>query len=185
MSEPFLGEIKMFGGNFAPRGYAFCAGQLFSVSQNTALYAILGTTFGGNGQTTFALPDLQGRSPVGTTVQSGSGLRVVTLGEAEGTETNSLTFSQMPPHNHVVTLAASLKTADTDIPGPAQVLAKSTDSSLAPANIYGNIPASTDLTTLHGGTCSISGSGQPISNLSPYLGVSMIIATQGMFPMRN
>ena len=100
MSEPFLGEIKMFGGNFAPRGYALCNGQLLAIQQNTALFALLGTTYGGNGQTTFALPDLRGRVPMSS--GQGPGLTSRTLGEMSGSENVTLLSNQMPAHNHSV-----------------------------------------------------------------------------------
>ena len=98
MSEPFLGEIIMFAGNFAPRGWALCNGQILSIAQNTALFSILGTTYGGDGQSTFALPDLRGRVPTGT--GQGPGLPAVVLGEAAGTPTVTLTINQLPTHNH-------------------------------------------------------------------------------------
>lgn len=98
MSEPFIGEIIMFAGNFAPRGWAFCAGQILPIAQNTALFSILGTTYGGNGQTTFALPDLRGRVPTGQ--GQGPGLPAVDLGEIAGTPTTTLTINQLPAHNH-------------------------------------------------------------------------------------
>src|SRR5215212_11299169 len=100
MSEPFLGQIMMFAGNFAPRGWAFCSGQILPIAQNTALFSILGTTFGGNGQTTFALPDLRGRAPVGP--GQGPGLSNIDLGQPSGTENVTLISSQMPIHNHSV-----------------------------------------------------------------------------------
>ena len=114
-SEPFLGEISMSGFNFAPRGYAFCAGQLLSISQNTALFVLLGTTFGGNGQTTFALPDLRGRVPMGE--GSGPGLTPKTLGEVSGAETTTLTTNQIPQHNH--SLNAVSDAGDTSSPANA------------------------------------------------------------------
>src|SRR3954467_10025114 len=98
MSEPFIGEVRMFGGNFAPRGWAFCNGQLLSISQNTALFSLLGTTYGGNGQTTFALPNLQGRVPMH--VGQGPGLTNRTQGEVAGTETHTLNANEMPVHTH-------------------------------------------------------------------------------------
>src|SRR4051794_30340022 len=105
MATPFIGQISLFGGNFAPRGWAFCNGQLLAVSQNTALFSILGTTYGGNGQTTFALPDLRGRVPVH--FGQGPGLSPYQLGEVGGTETTTLNVNQLPPHTHAVAPAAS------------------------------------------------------------------------------
>src|SRR5262245_39378135 len=109
MSEPFLGQIRMFAGNFAPRGNAFCMGQILSIAQNTALFSLLGTTYGGNGQTTFALPDLRGRSIVG--MGQGPGLTNITQGEVGGTETVTLLITQMPAHNHAATATSTLQGA--------------------------------------------------------------------------
>src|ERR687884_310806 len=100
MSEPFIGLVTIFAGNFAPRGWALCQGQLLPIAQNTALFSILGTTYGGNGQTTFALPDLRGRAPIGT--GQGPGLPSYTLGEAAGSPSITLLSTQMPMHNHLV-----------------------------------------------------------------------------------
>src|SRR4051812_19628298 len=102
MSEPFLAEIMIFAGNFAPRGWAFCNGQILSIAQNTALFSLLGTTYGGNGQTTFALPDLRGRVPIG--VGQGPGLSSISLGEVGGTENVTLLTTQMPMHDHTATV---------------------------------------------------------------------------------
>src|SRR5947208_9525764 len=115
---PFLGGIFMFAGNFAPRGYALCQGQLMSIAQNTALFSILGTTYGGNGQTTFALPDLRGRAPVGQ--GQGPGLSNISLGEVAGSETVTLLSTNMPSHNHTVGCdggGSSSLTPVNDIPG--------------------------------------------------------------------
>src|SRR6476619_6096122 len=100
MSEPFMAEIVLFAGNFAPRGWAFCHGQILSIAQNTALYALLGTTYGGDGQTTYALPDLRGRVPVGT--GQGPGLLNINLGEMSGEPTHTLIITEMPAHNHTL-----------------------------------------------------------------------------------
>ncbi|QBF26460.1 phage tail protein [Pseudomonas tructae] len=177
MSEPFIGEIKMFGGNFAPRGYAMCTGQLMAISQNAALFSILGVTYGGNGQTTFGLPDLQGRSPVGW--GQGPGLVNVDLGESAGSQSMTLSVQQMPIHSHQVLV--STEAASTDKGGPALVLAQSADVNLGTVNVYGNPTA---LTSLWPQTCSNVGGSQPFDKRSPYLGISMIIATEGIFPSR-
>ena len=100
MSQPFIAEIRMFAGNFAPRGWAFCQGQIMSIAQNTALFSLLGTTYGGNGQTTFGLPDLRGRVPVGT--GQGPGLGAINLGEIAGESAHTLISTEMPQHNHLV-----------------------------------------------------------------------------------
>src|SRR4051794_10683767 len=110
MSEPFIGEVIMFAGNFAPRGWALCQGQLLSIAQNTALFSILGTTYGGNGQTTFALPDLRGRVPLGQ--GQGPGLSSYVLGEVAGNENVTLISTQMPQHNHL--LNCNSDSANTD-----------------------------------------------------------------------
>src|SRR5579862_682999 len=122
MSEPFLGEIKMFGGNFAPLGYATCDGQLMAINQNQALFSILGTTFGGDGQVTFSLPDLRGRHPVH--VGQGAGLAPRILGEMSGQESVQLTMNQMPAHTHQLTAVSTGGTTGT--PGPGEFLAQST-----------------------------------------------------------
>ena len=114
MAEPFIAEIRLFAGNFAPRGWAFCDGQLLSISQNTALFSLVGTTYGGDGRTTFALPDLRGRVPVG--VRQGSGLSSRNLGERGGAETASLGVDHLPPHSHPVSLRASSQRGDSSDP---------------------------------------------------------------------
>lgn len=167
MAEPFLGEIRLFAGNFAPKGWAFCDGQLLPISQNTALFSILGTTYGGNGQTTFALPDLRGREPIHA--GQGPGLQSYTLGESAGEEAVTLNVNQLPAHTH----AQPATNADegTNKPGSA-VPAK--------GGVYAG---SSDGTTMSPTT--VSGGSQPHDNRSPYLTVSFIIALQGIFPSRN
>lgn len=176
MSEPFIGEVIMFAGNFAPRGWAFCAGQLLSIAQNTALFSILGTTYGGNGQTTFALPDLRGRVPVGT--GQGPGLTSITLGEMSGTETVTLLTTQMPAHTHTATgsIKASTAAANDTLPtgnypsdGGAYQSASDTNMNASGLNI----------------TVGISGNSQPVPIRNPYLGMNYIIAIEGIFPSRN
>jgi microcystin-dependent protein len=172
VSEPFIGEIKMVGFNFAPRGYAQCNGQILSIAQNTALFSLLGTTYGGNGQTTFALPDLRSRIPVH--VGQGPGLSDYSLGQASGTETVTLSAGQLAPHGHTVN-------------------ASTTATSKNPAN---NVPAVTGAgssyaatptpgTTMNAGMVTGGGSGQPHNNLQPYLCVNFVIALEGIFPSRN
>lgn len=176
MSEPFLGEIRMFGGNFAPRGWAFCDGSLLSIAQNSALFAILGTTYGGNGQTTFALPDLRGRAPLNW--GQGPGLTPRTLGESSGSETVTLISTQMPAHTHAI--GAHSGQGDTFSPEGA-VAAAAVDSSQQPLNIY-----STSVnTTMAAQTVSASGGSQPHQNMQPFLCVSFIIALEGIFPSRG
>jgi microcystin-dependent protein len=187
MSEPFIAEIKMFGGNFAPRGYAFCNGQLMSIAQNTALFSLLGTTYGGDGQTTFGLPDMRGRSPVqwGT----GNGLNPVQIGEAAGAESVTILSSQMPIHNHTATVAGQIHAYGA--PGGARgpngnlLAADSTGDT-----IYQDGATAPDVTLAAASltataTIGTAGGSQPIGIRSPYLAVSFIIALEGIFPSRN
>jgi microcystin-dependent protein len=170
MSLPFIGEVRLFGGNFAPRGYAFCNGQILSIAQNTALFSILGTTYGGNGQTTFALPDLRGRVPVG--FGQGPGLSSRTLGETIGTETVTLTANEIPLHGHAMQALSGAANAGQ---GP------STSLGTATAALYGSGPTQ----VLAGAGLSASGGGQAHNNMAPSLAVHFIIALEGVFPSRN
>jgi microcystin-dependent protein len=170
MSEPFLGQIYLVPYNFAPRGFAFCAGQILPIAQNTALFSLLGTTYGGNGQTTFALPDLRGRVPVGT--GQGPGLSNIDLGQVGGSETATLTQNQLPAHNH---LASATQATGTSTRPSSQFPA-------AGQAIYG---APSDGTTLNPAFIQNAGGSQPFSIRSPYLGLNYVIALQGIFPSRN
>lgn len=178
--EGTIGEIRMFAGNFAPRSWAFCANQLLSIAQNTALFSILGTTYGGNGQTTFALPDFRGRVPVGT--GQGPGLANVTLGELSGSPTVTLTTNQMPAHNHTITggvtpQAATDGSLGTDPTG--KFLGPGSFYSAAADNVgMAQIPAT-------GLTVGINGGSQPFSVMQPYLGMNIIICLFGIFPSRD
>lgn len=175
MSEPFIGEVRIFGGNFAPRGWAFCQGQLLPIAQNSALFAILGTTYGGNGQTTFGLPDLRGRVPTGT--GQGPGLPAVSLGELSGSPTHTLISTEMPAHNHLVRTVADNGNESNPVGYPAVVTANG-----ATANAYSS--ANPDA-TLNPQTLSAAGGSQPFDIRQPYLGISFIIALVGVFPSRN
>lgn len=193
MSDPFLGEIKMFGGNFAPRGYAFCWGQLMAISQNAALFSLLGTTYGGNGQSTFGLPDLRGRSPVG--FGQAPGLSNVNLGEIGGSANTTLTLNNLPAHSHAVTGTASvavpvITTEGTSTsPSSTSVLATTVDNAAgAEVKVYGAGPGTTTLAPFNvsvSGSTSVVGNNFPFDNHSPYLGVNFIIALEGVFPSRN
>ncbi|MFY2556326.1 phage tail protein [Corallococcus terminator] len=174
MSEPFVGEIVMFAGNFAPRGWAFCQGQILPIAQNTALFSLLGTTYGGNGTTTFALPDLRGRYPMQP--GQGPGLSPRTLGEQGGAETVTLISTQMPAHNH--TLNVSSQQGDTETP-IGVVLA--TDSTATVLN-YRAAPIDG---TMNPAAIGIAGGNQPHNNMSPFLAINFIIAMEGVFPSRT
>ena len=174
MADPFVAEIRIFGFNFAPKGWAFCDGQLLPLSQNTALFSLLGTTYGGNGKSNFALPDLQGSIPVHP--GQGPGLSLYDLGQTGGSETVSLLESEIPAHTH------ALRDHDLDLgelPAPAsnRVLAQSANASIyvPPAN----------LTPMNVQTLTVAGGDQPHNNMMPYLTLSYCIALQGVFPPRN
>lgn len=166
--DPFIGEIRMFAGNFAPRGWAFAQGQLMSIAQNTALFSILGTTYGGNGQTTFALPDLRGRMVMGTE-------NSLNLGDKGGQASVTLTSSQLPAHSH--TLNVSNGAATTSETGSDKVLATAQN-----AGIYTTSTANTTLSTTSIGS---TGSNASIPTMPPYLVINYIIALEGIFPSRN
>lgn len=177
MSEPFLGEIRMAGFNFAPRGWAFCNGQILSIAQNTALFSLLGTTFGGNGQTTFALPNMQSRMPMHW--GQGAGLSSRSIGEQSGTESVTLITNQMPAHNHTLNVADEEGNSFTPggrIPA-ATVVPPSTN-----ANSYFNGAANAAMSP---NAVSVVGGSQPHDNMPPYLCVTFIIALEGIFPSRN
>jgi microcystin-dependent protein len=179
MTSPFLGEIRVFGFNFNPRGWAFCNGGVLAIAQNTALFSILGTTYGGNGQTTFALPDLRGRVAIGP--GQGPGLSPQSLGQTGGTETVTLSPTQMPQHNHVLN-AATLSPANA-----AQNVAAPTAQAYlglsSPNNLY--IDPVAPNTTLINSSVAATGGGQAHENRQPYLAVNFCIAVQGIFPSRN
>lgn len=176
MSEPFIGEIRMFTGNFAPTGWALCNGQLLAIAQNSALFSILGTTFGGNGQTTFGLPDLRGRVPMHW--GSGPGLTPRALGEMSGAETVTLISSQMPAHNHAMIAAG---TQATQFSPEGNVPAVFINQSGQPENLYSGTPN----TTMAPQAIGTAGGSQPHQNMQPYLAVTFIIALQGIYPSRS
>ncbi len=178
MSDPFVGEIKMVGFNYAPRGWAFCNGQVMSIAQNTALFSLLGTTYGGNGTTTFALPDLRSRVPIHP--GQGTGLSPYVQGQLGGTENVTLTQQQMPAHNHLINASKESGTAAS--PANASLAVASVPSTGDPVSTYNTGPLDV---TLSSGTVSTIGGSQPHPNIQPYLCVYFIIALQGIFPSRN
>jgi microcystin-dependent protein len=173
MADPFIGEIKIFAGNYAPRGWAMCDGQLLAISQNSALYSLLGTTYGGDGRTTFALPDLRGRIPVHA--GSAPGLTRRNLGERSGSEHHTLTINEMPGHTH--TAHALDKPGDRSNPDAAHWAATSSGSP-----DYVHTSPDSDMSSE---ILSDAGAGQSHANLMPYLCVNFIIALFGIFPSRS
>ena len=173
MAEPFLGSIVLFCGNFAPRGWALCDGQMLSIAQNTALFSILGTTFGGNGVTTFALPDLRGRVPLHP--GSGPGLSTYNLGEATGSESVTLLANQMPAHSHAV--AAPCSDGAPSSPSPVGAVLANQDQTA----FY----AASGTAAMAVATSTPAGGSQPHENRQPSLAINFIIALEGIFPSRS
>jgi|SRR5882724_6544562 len=175
MSDPFVAEIRMFAFNFAPKGWAFCDGQLLPISQNTALFSLLGTFYGGDGKSTFALPDLQGSTPLNQGQLKGGSEYF--LGQESGTDTITLLTTEMPIHTH--TLQADVfDTGDGRVPGPAFSLAKT-----LPGNAYK--AATTPLVQMNFQDIAIAGGSLPHNNMMPCLVVNFCIAMQGVFPPRG
>lgn len=175
MSEPFIAEIRIFAGNFAPRSWAFCDGQLLPIAQNTALFSLIGTTYGGDGRTTTALPNMQGRAPMHP--GRGPGLTSRRLGERTGVETVTLTEAQLPNHSHTMK-------ADGNSGGP---LGGGANASNPVGNYLGasvKYSSSTSSLTTMSDT-SVSGGSQPHNNMQPYLTMNFIIALQGLYPSRS
>jgi microcystin-dependent protein len=173
MADPFVAEIRVFAFNFAPRGWAFCDGQLLPLSQNTALFSLLGTTYGGNGSSNFGLPDLQGRAPMHP--GQGPGLSLYDLGESGGSETVTLLTSEIPAHNH--SLAGSNRPANSASPSPTVAIAG--------ARGFNAFASANNLAVSDPQTLGLGGSNQPHNNMQPYLTLSFCIAMQGVFPPRS
>ncbi len=173
MSEPFIGEIRMFAGTFAPRNWAYCDGTLLQVSQYEALYSLLGTIYGGDGRTTFGLPDLRGRIPIHA--GSGPGLTTRSLGAKSGAETETLTVNQLPSHTHQ--LVATSATGNSDTPTGRQ-LAKPEFDNFYTDEVHAD-------TTLTSEAVASTGSAASVSNLMPTLCVHFIIALLGIYPSRT
>ncbi|HKK74358.1 MAG TPA: tail fiber protein [Saprospiraceae bacterium] len=170
MSEPFVAEIRIFAGNFAPRGWAFCNGQLLPVSQNTALFSLIGTTYGGDGRSTTALPDLQGRAPMHP--GRGPGLTTRRLGERGGEEIVTLTEAQMPNHNH--TMMGTDRDVDDNKPQ---------DTSYGAGTFQ--YQSSSNLVTMNDAMLPSAGGSQAHNNMQPYLAINFIIALVGLYPSRS
>ena len=169
MAEPFLSEIRMVSFNFAPRGWALANGQLLPINQNQALFALLGTTYGGNGQTNFALPDFRGRVPI----HFGNGHD---LGEKAGQEAHTVTMQEMPQHNHIV---SAIDSGASNLNDPTGAFLANTK----PNNFYSTVPGA--LAGLHTATLSTVGGSQAHSNQQPFLVINFCVALQGIFPSRN
>ena len=173
MSTPFVGEIRMFGGNFAPAGWAFCDGSLIAISENDTLFTLIGTTYGGDGQQTFALPDLRGRLPIH--MGQGAGLSSRVIGENGGTETVMLTVPQIPGHTHAFLGSTS----------PASALSPAGAVVASPTNIDLYRPGSTPDQAMASNAISPTGGSQPHDNTQPFLCISFIISLFGVFPSQN
>lgn len=171
--EQFIAEIRLFAGNFAPRGWAFCHGQILPIAQYTALFSLLGTTYGGNGQTTFALPDL--RSRVAIHQGQGPGLSSYSLGEQGGTETNTLNASQLPVA--APSLNARNEVGNTDDPTNAVLAKPSNGVMIYRSGTSANV-------NMNAASISGLGGGQPVNNIQPYLGLNYIICLEGIYPSR-
>jgi microcystin-dependent protein len=195
MAQYYLGQIIQGGWNFAPFGNALCSGQLLPISQYSALFSLLGTFYGGNGVTTFALPDLQGRSMIGW--GNGSGLSPRVIGEASGAESVSVLISNMPSHTHVFNSTSTLKAsgaqphATTNVPAAGSVLGHSVDIASPPVSapaIYCPSGTATPV-TLGGlnvaGTNSLTGNSIPMNVMNPFLAITMAIVLEGIYPSRN
>ena len=172
MSEPFLAEVRIFGFNFAPRGWAFCDGQILPINQNQSLYSLLGTTYGGDGRTTFALPDVRGRVPIHVGRSNGGGEH--REGQKSGEETHTLAANEMPQHTHVLRASSDV---GNQVNPSGHLLADS-----APNELY-TAPAS--LVNFRAGTITNVGGSQAHENMQPYLALNYCIALQGLFPSRN
>lgn len=179
--EGTLAEVRMFAGNFAPRGWQSCSGQLLSIAQWTAVFALVGTTYGGNGQTTFGLPDFRGRLAVGT--GNGAGVSSVQLGEMSGFNTTTLLNINLPSHNHQVTGNITPQAATDGVLG-----SDATGRNIGPGNFYAT-PAPGDIANMApiaiNLPTTIAGSSSPVSVMQPYLGMNFIICVEGIFPSRD
>jgi microcystin-dependent protein len=176
MSNPFLGEIRIFAGNFAPTGWALCNGQLMSISQNTALFSLLGTTYGGDGKSNFALPNLQGCIPMQP--GQGPGLSSHVPGESGGSPTVTLIQSQMPAHSHT----AKCDSGAGSLASPANGVWAASGAGRTPPPYYSN---ATPTAQMSPNVLSSTGGSQPHNNMAPYLGLTFIIALQGIYPPRS
>jgi microcystin-dependent protein len=182
MANPFVAEIRIFTGNFAPIGWALCNGQLIPISQNTALFSLLGTTYGGDGKSTFALPDLQGSAPMHA--GQGSGLSLRDLGELGGEQTVTLLQTEMPAHSHSLSATTTKGTTATSSNNQL-ALASAGGGKNSAGNVVNYYSTNNANTTLNQFATSIAGGNLPHNNMMPFLGLNFIIALQGVFPPRG
>jgi microcystin-dependent protein len=173
MADPYIGEIRMFGGNFAPLGWAFCDGSLVSIAEYDALFNLIGTTYGGDGQTNFALPDLRSRLPIHQGQGPGTSNRVI--GQPGGSEAVTLTGSQLPAHTHIALANSSAGNADS--PAGAYWSGSATTPQYVPGDQAN--------TTMNGAAIGANGQSQPHDNMQPFLPVSFVIALNGIYPTQN
>jgi microcystin-dependent protein len=178
---PDLAMIFLFGSNFAPQGYAFCQGQILSINSNTALFSLLGTTYGGNGTTNFQLPNLQGRAPIG--FGQSAGTSNYSLGQSGGVETVTLNTNQIPAHSHLVNVNNG---SGNTAPGTTTYLSAGPLTGSGPnATVLNTYTTNANNTTLNPNSIALAGGGQPFTVVQPYLAISYIIALTGVFPSRN
>ena len=185
MSNVYLGQIVQFGFAFAPRGFTYCNGALLSISQYSALFSLLGTQYGGNGSTNFAVPDLRGRAAIGQ--GQGPGTSIFPMGALGGSEQVTLTTANLPAHTHASTLQANTARASTQLPAAGSLLARGFDNGGTGAQPALYVPAGTAGTTvaLGGLTIGATGNGTPFAIRDPYLAINYCIATSGIYPSRN
>lgn len=181
-AQPYVGEIRIFAGNFPPMGWAFCDGSLIPISENEVLFIVIGTTYGGDGQETFALPDLRGRVPVG--IGTGTGLSSVISGEHSGTESVTLTANHLPSHAHTAQISVNNTNGNLSTPTANSSIAKMGTLSgrqFIPANSYNTSDPDISIGSM---TTSTVGSSTPVSLMKPYGGVNYIISLYGVFPQQ-
>ena len=186
MSEPSLGQVEVFSFNFPPKGWTTCSGQLLSIQQNSALFALLGTTYGGNGQTNFGLPDLRGRVPVGW--GQGPGLSPYNLGQLGGEENHTLILNEMAQHNHPFNAdTSSPATNNTNVPSTSVVLGNTIGTVSGSANAFNLYlyASGSPGGTLDPHSIGFTGGNQPHPNIMPYLALNFCISLTGIFPSRN
>jgi microcystin-dependent protein len=176
MSDQFVAEIRIFACNFAPTGWALCNGQLMPISQNTALFSLLGTTYGGDGKSTFALPDMQGNAPMQQ--GQGPGLSLYDLGQTGGEQAVTLLTTELPAHTHSIMGAGNPPPANAGVPDPTVALARSSGTTVYQATPFTNVNAMSPF------TIGLTGSSSPHNNMMPYLTLNFCIALQGIFPSR-